>query len=80
MAWCHVPGIDCPSAQAAEAWIWASCLPSPVSTRALRLLGNGVHPLAAAHAWRALSTAHGLGPLDLATNGQAGGPSADETV
>ena len=25
MAWCHVPGTDCPSAQAAEALIWASC-------------------------------------------------------
>ncbi len=36
-------------------------------TRALRLLGNGVHPLAAANAWRALSAAHGLWPVDLAT-------------
>jgi hypothetical protein len=27
MVWCHVPGTDCPSAQAAEAWIWASCSP-----------------------------------------------------
>ena len=34
-------------------------------TRALRLLGNGVHPLAAANAWRALSAAHGLGAVDL---------------
>ena len=25
MAWCFVPGTDCPSAQAAEALIWASC-------------------------------------------------------
>ncbi len=48
--------------------------------RALRLLGNGVHPLAAAHAWRALASAHGLGPLDLAADGRAGGPSADELV
>ncbi len=32
MTWCHVPGTDCPSAQAAEAWIWASCLPNPAST------------------------------------------------
>lgn len=37
--------------------------------RALRLLGNGVHPMAAAHAWRALAAAHGLGPVDLATDG-----------
>ncbi len=37
--------------------------------RALRLLGNGVHPLAAANAWRALAAAHGLGPLDLAADG-----------
>ncbi len=48
--------------------------------RALRLLGNGVHPLAAAHAWRALAAAHGLGPVDLATIGWTGGPSADGPV
>lgn len=36
-------------------------------TRALRLLGNGVCPLAAAHAWRSLAAAHGLGPVDLGT-------------
>lgn len=35
-------------------------------TRALRLLGNGVHPLAAANALRSLFFAHGLRPLDLA--------------
>lgn len=35
--------------------------------RGLRLLGNGVHPLAAAYAWRTLSAAHGLGCLDLGT-------------
>lgn len=34
-------------------------------TRALRLLGNGVVPLAAAHAWRSLASAHGLGPVDM---------------
>jgi hypothetical protein len=34
-------------------------------SRALRLLGNGVHPLAAAYAWRSLSAAHGLGSVDL---------------
>lgn len=34
-------------------------------TRALRLLGNGVCPLAAANAWRALSATHGLWPVDL---------------
>lgn len=33
--------------------------------RALRLLGNGVHPLAAAHAWRSLAAAHGLRPVDM---------------
>ncbi|WP_233155409.1 DNA cytosine methyltransferase [Sedimentitalea arenosa] len=44
--------------------------------RALQLLGNGVHPLAAAHAWRALTAAHGLGPVDLATDRWDGKPSA----
>ncbi len=34
-------------------------------SRGLRLLGNGVHPLAAAYAWRSLSAAHGLGSVDL---------------
>ena len=43
-------------------------------------LGNGVHPLAAAHAWRSLSTAHGLGPVDLAPGGGAGQPGADEPL
>ncbi|MBU3029735.1 DNA cytosine methyltransferase [Paracoccus sp. XHP0099] len=45
--------------------------------RALRLLGNGVHPLAAAHAWRSLAAAHGLGPVDLATER---GPGSDEPL
>ena len=40
-------------------------------SRALRLLGNGVHPLAAGHAWRTLSAAHGLRPLDLGAAGKA---------
>lgn len=35
-------------------------------SRALRLLGNGVFPLAAAYAWRSLSAAQGLGSVDLA--------------
>jgi len=48
--------------------------------RALRLLGNGVHPLAAAYAWRSLAAAHGLRPVDLAVDGRAGGPSADDPV
>jgi len=39
-----------------------------VRARTLRLLGNGVHPLAAAHAWRSLAAAHGLPPVDLATD------------
>ena len=33
--------------------------------RALRVLGNGVVPLAAAYAWRSLAAAHGLRPVDL---------------
>jgi len=45
--------------------------------RALRLLGNGVHPLAAAHAWRSLAAAHGLGPVDLAANAPGPPPGAD---
>ena len=34
MAWRFVPGTDYPSAQAAEALIWASCSPSPAITPA----------------------------------------------
>jgi len=48
--------------------------------RALRLLGNGVHPLAAAHAWRSLAAAHGLGPLDLAADGPGPATGADFPV
>lgn len=33
-------------------------------SRSLRLLGNGVHPLTAAYAWRSLSSAHGLQHAD----------------
>ena len=43
MAWCHVPGTDCPSAQAAEALIWASCLQNPVSTPAPSSNGVNTH-------------------------------------
>ena len=46
-------------------------------SRALRLLGNGVHPLAAANAWRALSAAHGLGAVDLEAAGRDAGGDAD---
>jgi hypothetical protein len=48
--------------------------------RALRLLGNGVHPLAAAHAWRSLAAARGLRPVDLAAERRAGKPSADDSL
>lgn len=48
--------------------------------RALRLLGNGVHPLAAAHAWRSIATAHGLGSLDLAVDGPGPATGANVTV
>ena len=41
MAWCHLPGTDFPSAQATEAWIWASCSPNPDTTPAH--LSNGRH-------------------------------------
>lgn len=34
-------------------------------SRALQLLGNGVHPLAAAAAWRAGAAAHALAPVDM---------------
>ena len=42
-------------------------------SRALRLLGNGVHPLAAGYAFRSLGAAHGLRPLDLASASFGGG-------
>ncbi|ATX65544.1 DNA cytosine methyltransferase [Roseinatronobacter bogoriensis subsp. barguzinensis] len=45
--------------------------------RALRLLGNGVHPLASAYAWRSLAAAHGLGPVDLAVDRSGPAPCAD---
>lgn len=48
--------------------------------RALRLLGNGVVPLAAAYAWRTLSTSHGLWALDLAGTGAATDTDASKPV
>jgi site-specific DNA-cytosine methylase len=47
-------------------------------SRALRLLGNGVHPLAAGYAWRSLANAHGLGPLDLEAGDREAGASATD--
>lgn len=49
-------------------------------SRALRLLGNGVCPVAAGYAWRALATAHGLGALDLVAAGHSGSVATDEPV
>ena len=50
-------------------------------SRALRLLGNGVCPLAAGHAWRTLSAAHGLGRVDLgAASKKTTSAEADELV
>jgi len=48
-------------------------------SRALRLLGNGVHPLAAAHAWRTLADAHGLGRVDLDPAGTDRPAGTDDT-
>lgn len=47
-------------------------------SRALRLLGNGVFSLAAGHAWRTLSAAHGLRPLDLVAAHDGDSAGADE--
>jgi len=57
MAWCHVPGTDCPSAQAAEAWIWASCSPSPVFTPAPLSNGKTGHELSSSQ-----PSAEGISP------------------
>ena len=48
--------------------------------RALRLLGNGVFPLAAAYAWRTLGAAHGLRPVDLETTGEGCGEAGADGV
>jgi DNA (cytosine-5)-methyltransferase 1 len=47
-------------------------------SRALRLLGNGVHPLAAGYAWRSLANAHGLRALDLEASDRTTGASATD--
>lgn len=46
-------------------------------TRALKLLGNGVVPLVAGYAWRTLSAAHGLRPMDLEAAERDGRTEAD---
>jgi DNA (cytosine-5)-methyltransferase 1 len=51
-----------------------------IRSRALRLLGNGVCPLAAAYAWRSLAASHGLRALDLATACEGKAARANEHV
>ena len=82
IAWaCRVAqDLESPGATAAEPSVRRLVDGLAHRARALRLLGNGVHPLAAAHAWRALAAALGLGPLDLASGGWADKPSADEPL
>ena len=82
IAWAaHIAqGLESPGAAAAEPSLRRVADGLAHRARALRLLGNGVHPLAAAHAWRSLAAAHGLRPVDLATGEGAGGHSADESL
>ncbi len=82
IAWaCRVAqDLESPGATAAEPAVRRLVDGLAHRSRALRLLGNGVHPLAAAHAWRALAAAHGLGPVDLATGGWVESPCADELL
>lgn len=54
-----------PAPEAVESAIRRMANGLATRTRALRLLGNGVVPLAAAYAWRSLAAAHGLGPVDM---------------
>ncbi|MBK8772909.1 MAG: hypothetical protein IPM06_21100 [Rhizobiales bacterium] len=49
-------------------------------SRALRLLGNGVVSLVAAHAFRSLAAAHGIRPLDLEADDQDGCTDAGRSV
>ena len=82
LAWARrlAPDPEGPVAAAAEPALRRMADGLAHRTRALRLLGNGVHPLAAAHAWRALAAAHGLGPLDLAADGCGPAPGADDPL
>ncbi|WP_426038166.1 hypothetical protein [Cypionkella sp. TWP1-2-1b2] len=81
IAWAaHIAqGLESPGAAAAEPAVRRLVDGLAHRSRALRLLGNGVHPLGAAYAWRALASAHGLGPLDLATGKWAERPGPDES-
>ena len=66
---CDMASIDAHENQAAaEPGLRRMAHGMAARSRALRLLGNGVVPLAAAFAWRTLATAHGLGPVDLGRN------------
>ena len=82
LAWarCLAANPQSPGAAAAEPALRRMADGLAHRARALRLLGNGVHPLAAAHAWRSLAAAHGLGPVDLAADGWAREPSSDDSV
>ena len=79
LAWaCRITqGFESPGAAAAEPALRRMADGLAHRARALRLLGNGVHPLAAAHAWRSLASAHSLGPVDLAADGPGPAPGAD---
>ncbi len=82
IAWaCRIAaGIESPNTAAAEPAVRRLVDGLAHRSRALHLLGNGVHPLAAAHAWRSLTAAHGLEPVDLAPGGWTERPSADEPL
>ncbi len=67
LAWARnlAAAMEVPDQEAAQSALCRMADGLALRSRALRLLGNGVHPLAAAHAWRSLAVAHGLWPVDL---------------
>jgi len=77
MAWCHVPGTDCPSAQAAVALIWASCSPNPAITPARSLSGRiGLAPSSLQPSAQGISPQHQSGTICAASKpGPSGVPS-----
>ena len=74
--------LEGPGQAAAESHLCRMADGLALRSRALRLLGNGVHPLAAANAWRALASAHGLWAVDLeaACRVRSAGPDGNGVV
>ena len=76
----HAAALGHPGQAAAEPAVRRMADGLAYRSRALRLLGNGVFPLVAGHAWRTLAAAHGLRPVDFDRGSAEAAARAEEFV